>query len=233
MHPRPPIVQFRRVAAQGLGEDEAAGDAFVPVEEHRITSYNVCYTKLLRCLLLAMSLGPVLDWPLWTRAMLVMVAPLLWALWRTERRQAWPLLPPSLLALGSMRFGLALALVFFGSWSGFMFVVALTLQIGVGMSPALSGQAFIALGAAFFLMALSSGQVVRRIGNLPSVLVGFSLQIPGLLGLIHVMDAHWPAVGVLTLVAPSVFIGAGQALIVSRITSYNVCYTKLLRSILI
>jgi MFS family permease len=167
------------------------------------------------CLLVAMSLGPLLDWPLWTRAMLVMVAPLLWALWRTERRQRWPLLPPSLLALGSMRFGLALALVFFGSWSGFMFVVALTLQIGVGMSPALSGQAFIALGAAFFLMALSSGQVVRRFGIVPSVLLGFGLQIPGLLWLAHVMAAQWPAVGVLTLAVPTVFIGAGQALIVS------------------
>ncbi|WP_047947874.1 hypothetical protein, partial [Pseudomonas aeruginosa] len=42
--------------------------------------------------------------------------PLLAWLWRTElrqeRRQAWPLLPPSLLRLPSIRFGLLLAILF-------------------------------------------------------------------------------------------------------------------------
>ncbi len=52
--------------------------------------------------------------------------------------------------LPSVRFGLLIAFLFFSSWSGFMFVVALTLQAGAGLSPLNSGNAFVAMGVAYF-----------------------------------------------------------------------------------
>ncbi|RCI69823.1 MFS transporter, partial [Pseudomonas aeruginosa] len=106
---------------------------------------------LILCLLLPLALGPSLHWS-WPCALLLAAAvPLLAWLWRTElrqeRRQAWPLLPPSLLRLPSIRFGLLLAILFFACWSGFMFALALALQAGAGLSPVQAGNAFIALGA--------------------------------------------------------------------------------------
>ncbi|MDF5817348.1 MFS transporter [Pseudomonas aeruginosa] len=95
---------------------------------------------LILCLLLPLALGPSLHWS-WPCALLLAAAvPLLAWLWRTElrqeRRQAWPLLPPSLLRLPSIRFGLLLAILFFACWSGFMFALALALQAGAGLAGA-------------------------------------------------------------------------------------------------
>lgn len=169
---------------------------------------------ILCCLLLASALGPVLAWPRWAQLMpLAALALGLW-LWRVEQRQPWPLLPPRLFALGSMRFGLLLALLFFASWSGFMFVLALTLQAGLGMSPSQSGTAFLALGLAFSVVAVNSARVNGRLGPVLTLLLGLVLQIPGLGLLIASMARAWPEVSALTLVPASLLIGAGQALIV-------------------
>ena len=83
---------------------------------------------------------------------------------RQERRQAWPLLPPSL-RLPSIRFGLLLAILFFACWSGFMFALALALQAGAGLSPVQAGNAFIALGASYFVSALLTARVAARLGQ--------------------------------------------------------------------
>ena len=58
----------------------------------------------------------------------------------------WPLLPPSLLRLPSIRFGLLLAILFFACWSGFMFALAWPCR-PAPVSPVQAGNAFIALGA--------------------------------------------------------------------------------------
>lgn len=169
---------------------------------------------ILSCLLLAMSLGPVLGWPLWAKVLPLAAAGLAWVLWQVEKRQPFPLLPPRLFALVSMRFGLLLALLFFGSWGGFMFVLALTLQAGLGMSPALSGESFIALGLVFFLVAVNSARVNRRLGPVRTLVLGHCLQIPGLALLIATFQSQWPAISVWSLVPATALVGAGQALIV-------------------
>ncbi|WP_115717838.1 MFS transporter [Gallaecimonas mangrovi] len=167
------------------------------------------------CLLLATAMGPVLHWPFWSQLMLVAVPVVLAALWQVEKRQPWPLLPPRLLALGSMQFGLMLALLFFASWSGFMFVLALTLQDGAGLSPAQSGNAFITLGAAFFVMAMLSARLNKKLGKVATLVMGFAIQIVGLVGLIETLGHYWASVGLLTLAPATGLIGAGQALVVS------------------
>lgn len=128
------------------------------------------------CLLVALALGPLFHWSWPCIALLAAFPLLLKRLWQVEKRieqqGGAPLLPPSLMQLHGVRFGLSIAVLFFSCWSGFMFVVALTLQSGLGMSAFQSGNAFIALGVAYFIGSLLSARVVERIGKLPTLLTG-------------------------------------------------------------
>jgi predicted MFS family arabinose efflux permease len=171
------------------------------------------------CSLLPLALGPSLHWPNFCFALLIGAALLLLALARIElwqeRRGIQPLLPPALLRLGSVRFALLQAVLFFSCWSGFMFVVALALQSGAGLSPLESGNTFIALGLSYFASALMSTRLVARLGRLPTLLLGCAVQMVGLLALGWTLWTVWPHPGVLNLIPASVLIGIGQAQIVS------------------
>ncbi|NJA89465.1 MFS transporter [Rhodocyclus tenuis] len=176
-------------------------------------------TATVLCLLLPLALGPAAHWSWPYIALLTAVPPLLAALWIAERRQEqrglMPLLPPALLRLPSIRFGIWLGLVFFSCWSGFMFVLALALQAGAGLEPRQSGDVFIALGAAYFVASLRSAWLVGRIGVLPTLLVGCLIQMSGLLALMTTLHGVWPHPGVLNLMPSTIIIGIGQAFIVS------------------
>lgn len=176
-------------------------------------------TLVILCVLIPLALGPSLKWPWPCLALLVATLPLLALLreveLRQERRGLTPLLPPSLLRLPSVRFGLLLAVLFFSSWSGFMFVLALALQAGAGLSPLHSGNAFIALGSAYFVGSMFSARVVARFGKLPALIGGCLVQMTGLLGLMFTLRQVWPHPDLFNLIPATVFIGFGQAFIVS------------------
>ncbi|AGB80768.1 arabinose efflux permease family protein [Serratia sp. FGI94] len=171
------------------------------------------------CLLFPLALGPVWHWPWPCLALLALSGPLLLQLWRVElrqeRRNNFPLLPPALLRLASVRFGLTIAILFFSCWSGFMFVMALTLQAGAQLNAFQSGNAFIALGVAYFISSLLSSMVIEHIGKVRALLLGCLIQIGGLLALMLTMLLVWPQPGILNLIPATLLIGAGQALIVS------------------
>ena len=173
---------------------------------------------LIVCLLLALTLGPGLRWSWPCLALLAAVLPLLAALWRVEQEQArrggHPLLPPELLRLPSVGFGLLVAVLFFSGWSGFMFAVALTLQSGAGLSPFESGNAFIALGASYFVSSLLSARVSARLGQVRTLIVGCLIQMSGLLALMLTFELVWPQPGVFNLMPATCLIGFGQAFIV-------------------
>lgn len=170
------------------------------------------------CLLLPMALGPVLHWPWQCAVALGAVPPLLYLLWnvelRQERRKAFPLLPPSLLRLRSVRFGVWIAVLFFSAWSGFMFCMALTLQAGAHMSAMLSGNSFIAMGSAYFVGSLATSRVVARFERTSVLLFGCAVQMAGLLALMLTLRQVWPAPTVWNLIPATVLIGFGQAFIV-------------------
>ncbi len=100
---------------------------------------------------------------------------------RQQQRGDHPLLPPRLLQLTSIRFGMAIALLFFSAWSGFMFCMALTMQEGLGMAPWQSGNSFIALGVAYFISALYAPRLIARYSMGRILLTGLAVQIAGLL----------------------------------------------------
>jgi MFS family permease len=170
-------------------------------------------------LLLPLALGPTQHWSWPCLALMCATMPLLALLWRCElrqeQRQAFPLLPPALLRLASVRFGLRIAILFFSCWSGFMFVLALTLQAGVGLSPLQAGNTFIALGAAYFAGSLLSARTVARVGRMSTLILGCLIQMTGLISLILTLQWVWPQPGILNLAPATLFIGFGQSFIVS------------------
>lgn len=171
------------------------------------------------CLLVALALGPLLHWSWPCLALLAAFPLLLKRLWqveqRIEQRGGAPLLPPALMRLFSVRFGLSIAVLFFSCWSGFMFVVALTLQSGLGMSAFQSGNAFIALGVAYLVGSVISTRVVERRGKVSTLLTGCMIQMAGLLALMLTFTTGWPQVGVISLIPATALIGFGQSFIVS------------------
>lgn len=170
-------------------------------------------------LLISLSLGPLLHWSWPCLALLALFPLLLGRLWqvelRLERRGGSPLLPPALLRLPGVRFGLTIGVLFFACWSGFMFVVALTLQSGLGMTPFQSGNAFIALGSAYFIGAMLSTRMVARWGKVATLLAGYAIQMSGLLALMLTLERGWPQIGILALAPATALIGFGQSFIVS------------------
>lgn len=179
------------------------------------------------CLMLALALGPVLHWS-WPCVLLLVLFPLFLhrlrqSSLRLEAAQGAPLLPPSLMRLPGVRFGLTMAVLFFSCWSGFMFAVALTLQSGLGLTAFQSGNAFIALGIAYFIGSLQSTRMVERRGKRFTLLTGCTIQMLGLLALIATLQYAWPNVGIVTLIPSTVLIGFGQSFIVS--TFYRIGMT--------
>lgn len=174
---------------------------------------------ILCCLLFPMALGPELRWPWPLRLMLLAIIPLLWwmraSALRQQRRGEHPLLPPRLLQLASVRFGMAIALLFFSAWSGFMFCMALTMQSGLGMAPWQSGNSFVALGVAYFISALYAPKLITRHSMGRILLAGLAIQISGLLLLMATFHHFAHATTALALAPSTALIGYGQALIVN------------------
>ncbi|ALR75891.1 MFS transporter [[Enterobacter] lignolyticus] len=174
---------------------------------------------ILCCLLFPMALGPEMRWPWPLRAMLLALAPLLYLMrasaLKKQRRGEQPLLPPRLLKLASLRFGIAIALLFFSAWSGFMFCMALTMQTGLGMAPWQSGNSFIALGVSYFISALYAPRLIARYSIGRILLTGLGVQLCGLILLIATFWYVGLNTGTLTLVPATLLVGYGQALIVN------------------
>ncbi|MFH7376663.1 MFS transporter [Klebsiella aerogenes] len=174
---------------------------------------------ILCCMLFPMALGPELRWPWELQLLLLAVLPLLaWmrlSALRKQQRGEQPLLPPRLLKLTSIRFGMAIALLFFSAWSGFMFCMALTMQAGLGMAPWQSGNSFIALGVAYFISALYAPKLIARYSMGRILLIGLAVQISGLLLLSVTVYQLGLRTTTLALVPSTALIGYGQALIVN------------------
>lgn len=171
------------------------------------------------CLLIPVSLGPLFDWSWPLIMVLITVIPLLALLWKVElyveRKGRSPLIPPSLLRLRSIQFGLVLCILFVSCWSGYMFSVALTLQSGLGLTPLQSGNTFIGMGLCYFAGSLISAKVTAKLGQMNTLLMGCAIQIPGLIGLIVSFQWYWPDIQPINLLVATMLIGFGQAFIVS------------------
>ncbi|MBQ0319316.1 MFS transporter [Enterobacter asburiae] len=197
---------------------------FVP-ETRRETPSRIDWTGtvllaiILCCLLFPMALGPQWHWSWPLKVMLLAIIPLGWLTAlnarKKERENAHPLIPPRLLQLRSVRFGILIAMLFFSVWSGFMFCMALTMQTGLGMAPWQSGNSFIALGVTYFISAWFAPRLIARYSTSTILLTGLAIQIAGLLALIATFRVWGMENTALTLAPATGLVGYGQALIVN------------------
>ncbi|KFA83814.1 MFS transporter [Enterobacter sp. EGD-HP1] len=174
---------------------------------------------ILCCLLFPMALGPQWHWSWPLKTALIAIIPLAWLMAlnarKKERENAHPLIPPRLLQLRSVRFGILIAMLFFSVWSGFMFCMALTMQTGLGMAPWQSGNSFIALGVTYFISAWFAPRLIARYSTSTILLTGLAIQITGLLALIVTFRVWGMDNTALTLAPATGLVGYGQALIVN------------------
>lgn len=174
---------------------------------------------ILCCLLFPMALGPQWHWSWPLKAALLAIIPLAYLMVlnarKKEREDAHPLIPPRLMQLNSIRFGVLIAMLFFSVWSGFMFCMALTMQTGLGMAPWQSGNSFIALGVTYFISAWFAPRLIARYSTSTILLTGLAIQIVGLLALVATFRVWGMENTALTLAPATGLVGYGQALIVN------------------
>ncbi|MFF3755301.1 MFS transporter [Streptomyces sp. NPDC002018] len=166
-------------------------------------------------LLAPLTEGRAAGWPAWTWISLAAFPVAAYAFLRVERRAdrqgRTPLVPPSLLALVTLRRGLTLLLPFSVGFGGFMFVVAIALQQGLGMGAVTAGIALVPMAVAFFAASLAGPRLVRRYGSLV-VTAGSVSQLAGVALLVLAVRDGWPSVGVLDLLPGMALAGFGQGL---------------------
>src|SRR5580693_3917257 len=169
-------------------------------------------------LLIPLTEGRSLGWPLWTIAALITAPVAAIAFVRAERameeRGGVPLVPISLLRVPSMRRGLLLAVPFFTGFGGFMFVIALTLQDGSGITALDAGVILVPMALGFLVASLSTARLLPRFGR--NVLTaGALIQSAGLLAVIAELARSWPHPGALFMAPGMLVLGIGQGLIMS------------------
>ena len=169
----------------------------------------------LAAIVLPLSKGRDLGWPLWTFAALAM-APLLaaWFLWyegRLSRRGGMPLVDVRLLAIPSFSRGVLVGTLFFFT-TAFYFLFGIYQQEGVGVAPLQTGLAIVPYGVGLFFGPIVTSHLVRL---RPALLaIGMGIQVTGYL-LIGVLVwwgvVDWPLSGVVFLA------GFGQGIAFPRL----------------
>jgi MFS family permease len=168
-------------------------------------------------LMVPISVGQQLHWPVWAMALLVVAALAGLALWRYERRVeaagGAPLIAPSLLKIGTVRRGLLVLSSGFLAWGGFTFVFSSAVQNGNGMNALESGLSMAPMALGQMLTALRAPKLIGRIG-VRTLQVGGIVYVSGLLCLIVPVLLWWPHVRFFELVAGTFLIGVGNGLFV-------------------
>jgi len=131
----------------------------------------------LAAIVLPLSKGRDLGWPLWIFAVLGM-APLLaaWFLWyedRLSRRGGMPLVDVGLLAIPSFSRGVLVGTLFFFT-TAFYFLFGIYEQEGLGVAPLQTGLAIVPYGVGLFLGPIATAHLVRLRPKL--LAIGMAIQ---------------------------------------------------------
>jgi len=174
-------------------------------------------------LLVPLTEGRALGWPAWSWVLLALFVPAIGAFAlverRLEERGRHPVVPPSLMRLPGMRRGLAIAVPFFGGFGAFMFVSALTLQMGAHFGPLRSGLALVPMALAFLVSTLLNARMTALYGR--AVIAGGALlQAVGLTVLAATLFAKWPHVDPINLAPGMIVAGFGQGFVMPSIFAF-------------
>jgi MFS family permease len=179
---------------------------------------TVLLAATLVALLVPLTEGRALGWPLWS-VLVLALAPVAGG-WlyaeerRVERRGGAPLIPPAVLRHASMRRGLALIAPFFATFGAFMFVYALITQGQLGFSAMKAGLTLTPMALAFLVASLATTRLVARYGR-TVITAGALVQLAGLAVLVPSLLVWWPTLSVLQLAPSLALMGVGQGLVMS------------------
>ncbi|MGP3972288.1 MFS transporter [Streptomyces sp. 6N223] len=167
-------------------------------------------------LLLPLTEGRAAGWPLWTWVLLSVVPLAGAAFFAVERRaertgSTVPLVPPSLLRLSGMRRGLPVLSLSVVGFSGFIFVMAISFQQGLGYGPIRSGVALVPYALAFFVASLAGPRISARFGA-RTVTYGSLIQAAGVALLAAAVLRDWSGLGLADLAPGLVVAGFGQGM---------------------
>jgi MFS family permease len=167
-------------------------------------------------LLLPLTEGRPLGWPLWTWICLAATIPAVLVLGvhqhRAERSNQAPLIPPTVLRLKAMRIGLLLAVAFFTTFGGFMFVFALATQGEAHMSPLEGGLSLLPMAVGFLITSVYGPRLQVKYGA-GLILRGWIVQAVGYAVLAVVALTLWPDVNPWKLAVPMLIAGFGSGLV--------------------
>ncbi len=124
------------------------------------------------------------GWPLWLVACFIasfpMFALFIWYERRVARKGGRPLVRLELFANKSFSVGTMIAGLFMGSYAGYLIILAIYLQIGLGFSPLRSGLTYTPSAIGFFITSLIAPRLVPLLGRYV-LSIGYVLAGAGLL----------------------------------------------------
>ena len=175
-------------------------------------------TLFLVSLVLPLSQGQEIGWPLWTITLLALSFPILGLFILHERRVTEkdqdPLIDLGLFRHRSFAVGIPLTLGFYIITSGFFFTFVLFLQSGIGFSPFVSGLAFGIINVGFITASLMGPRLIPRFGT--RVLnFGFAIEAVGFAVLLITLNSYGASLNLYELAVPLLIFGAGAGLIIS------------------
>ncbi|HEX5116404.1 MAG TPA: MFS transporter [Pseudonocardiaceae bacterium] len=133
-----------------------------------------------------------------------------------QRRQADPLVPPSLFASRTFTSANMLTFVVYAALGGVLLLLVVQLQVSLGYPPTLAGLAGLPLTILMLLLSARSGRLAQKIGPRLQLVVGPLLLAAGMLLLREVK----PGASYLTGVLPGIVVfGLGLSAMVAPVTA--------------
>ena len=172
-------------------------------------------TALLLLVSVPLLTGRDAGWPAWTFVCLAAAVPIGAALVAYERRlerdHGHPLVRMTLFKNRGFTTGIPIAMCFMASYAGFLLILAVYLQTGLGFTPLRSGLVYTPSAVGFFIASLSAPRLVPLLGR--TVLsAGYVIAALGLLATAETAYAAGTSLQGWELAAPLFIAGFGQGL---------------------
>ena len=175
-------------------------------------------TLFLVSLVLPLSQGQQLGWPLWSIALLVFAFPVLGLFILHERRltdkDQDPLIDLDLFRHRSFAVGIPLTLAFYIIFSGFFFTFVQFLQSGLGFPPLVSGVAFGIINVGFITSSLTGPRLIPRFGT-RVLSFGYAIIVVGLVTTLTTLNSYGTSLTLYELAIPLLIFGGGAGLVLS------------------
>jgi EmrB/QacA subfamily drug resistance transporter len=175
-------------------------------------------TLALTAVVLPLVDGPAHGWPVWSLVALggapILLADFVWWQRRLVSKGRSPLVDPQWFAVPAFRVGVLTQFAFWAGQASYFLVLALYLQLGLGLSALQSGLVFSVLASTYLMASMRAAELTARFGR--NVIVAGGL----LLGAGHLTTAFAAGNGghVLALAPGLLLEGAGMGLCLAPIT---------------